>query len=149
MLYIFCGPSCSGKSSAAGAVRRKLNAQIYTGKDYLSLANEENMAWDEFKKILNMSLMPRCNVIYIITEKDRLSELRQWKNVKICRFEADLNILEERFAKRTSGKLPQSISDMLKRQTQVWMNESADLVIDTSKCSEAFVLKKLEKFVDF
>lgn len=107
------------------------------------------MAWDEFKKILNMSLMPRCNVIYIITEKDRLSELRQWKNVKICRFEADLNILEERFAKRTSGKLPQSISDMLKRQTQVWMNESADLVIDTSKCSEAFVLKKLEKFVDF
>ena len=35
MLFVFVGPSCSGKSTTAEIAGKRTGAQIYSGKDYL------------------------------------------------------------------------------------------------------------------
>ncbi|WP_291561207.1 MULTISPECIES: hypothetical protein [unclassified Clostridium] len=44
MLFIFMGASCTGKSSAADELKELMDVQVYTGKDYLRMAKNENEA---------------------------------------------------------------------------------------------------------
>lgn len=44
MLYVFMGPSCTGKSTAAEIMRKRIGAKIYSGKDYMRLAKVEGDA---------------------------------------------------------------------------------------------------------
>lgn len=50
MLYVFVGPSCSGKSTTAEIAGKRTGAQIYSGKDYLRLAKAEGEAWRIFQE---------------------------------------------------------------------------------------------------
>lgn len=45
MLYVFIGPSCTGKSYMAEQIEKVHKFEIVTGKDYQRLAKNENIAW--------------------------------------------------------------------------------------------------------
>lgn len=44
MLYIFMGQSCTGKSTVADKAKELTGAEVFTGKDYLRMAKDENQA---------------------------------------------------------------------------------------------------------
>ena len=49
MVVGIIGESCTGKSMLAEKLRVLLNAEVYTGKDYLRLAKNEDMAKKSFR----------------------------------------------------------------------------------------------------
>lgn len=70
MLYVFMGPSCSGKSSTAKELKKLTDVQIYAGKDYLRMAKNESSAWGIFEEKLkeassNKDLNSQ-SIVYII-----------------------------------------------------------------------------------
>jgi len=48
MLYIFMGQSCTGKSTAAERLKELTGAEIFSGKDYLRMAKNEDEAFRLF-----------------------------------------------------------------------------------------------------
>ena len=56
MLIAVIGENCVGKSTLANKINEKLNAKIYTGKDYLRLEKNPTVALETFKKILQEEL---------------------------------------------------------------------------------------------
>ena len=74
MLVAIIGENCVGKSTLAQKINERLNAKIYTGKDYLRLEKNPAMAEKSFKELLSNALLGD-NVIYIITEKEHLNLL--------------------------------------------------------------------------
>lgn len=74
MLIAIFGESCTGKSTLANALAQKLDAEIYTGKDFLRLAKSENIARLLFQKKLNAAVTGE-NIIYVIAEKEHLALL--------------------------------------------------------------------------
>jgi hypothetical protein len=76
MLFIFVGPSCSGKSSTADALRRKITVRTYAGN--------ENEAWHVFENELRKAASaPIANsIVYVITEKNKLPGLQLIKGAR-------------------------------------------------------------------
>ena len=110
MLIAIIGENCVGKSTLANKINEKLNAKIYSGKDYLRLEKNPDSAVEKFKSILNDALNNH-HVIYLITEKEHLSFLPEG-TYKIV-LTADLNTIKERFKKRMRGNLPAPVEKML------------------------------------
>lgn len=137
MLYIFMGPSCTGKSTAVKRIKEVVDAQVYTGKDYLRMAKNENEAWQLFyDKLLVASLTEdpaKDAIIYLITEKDELMRIADIENACKIRFTAPLDTIKERFSQRMNGRLPQPIEKMLERQYKGWEHIDGDLTVDTSQ----------------
>ena len=52
MLIGIIGESCTGKSTLADRLKAQLNAEVFTGKDYLRLAKNETIAQKLFIKRL-------------------------------------------------------------------------------------------------
>ena len=50
------GESCTGKSTLAQLLKNRLNAEVYTGKDYLRFSKNENMAKKLFRKELEKAV---------------------------------------------------------------------------------------------
>jgi uridine kinase len=50
------GESCTGKSTLAERIAASLSCEIYTGKDYLRLAKNENIAKVMFQKKLTAAV---------------------------------------------------------------------------------------------
>ena len=63
------GESCVGKSTVAAELQKSLNAEVYSGKDYLRLDKNEALARERFKELLSRALngndVQRCNICYI------------------------------------------------------------------------------------
>ena len=138
MFILFAGPSCSGKSTAARTIASSLNCQIYTGKDYLRLAKNEQEAWGKFIEICRQAatkpVVGEHSVIYIVNDLERFNELVEIKALKIL-FDAEQNVLEERFKPRTGGMLPPPVKIMLQRQKQKWSTVAVDHAVDTTLTS--------------
>ncbi|HPT79523.1 MAG TPA: hypothetical protein PK830_10595 [Candidatus Atribacteria bacterium] len=135
MLFIFMGPSCSGKSTLADYLKSEKGMQVYTGKDYLSLARNEAEAWKLFMEKLAKADDPELAgdpIIYVITEKSILSRLPSFNNAIRVKFTADLDVIKERFAKRMRGNLPKPVEMMLERQVNEWDEVACDMCIDTT-----------------
>jgi adenylate kinase family enzyme len=136
MLFIFMGPSCSGKSTLADLLKKEKGMQIYTGKDYLSFAKNENEAWkilmDKLAAASNNKELSGGSAVYIITEKNIVSKLPSFRNAVQVKFTADLDIIKDRFTKRMRGNLPQPVEKMLERQVKDWEDISSDICIDTT-----------------
>ncbi|GMQ56841.1 hypothetical protein AN1V17_12350 [Vallitalea sediminicola] len=136
MLFIFMGESCTGKSTVAEKIRDMVNAEVYSGKDYLKLAKNENDAWNNFyNKMVDASVdVNTCvnNIIYVITEKDVIAKLDNIDCVKV-KFIADIDIIKTRFSKRMKGNLPKPIISMIERKSLEWKEVEGDIVLDTSK----------------
>lgn len=110
MVYAIIGESCTGKSTLAEKLKEKTNAEIYTGKDYLRLAKNENIARKLFEKKLNEAVAGE-NIIYVIAEKEHLSLIPAGA-VRIL-VKADLSVIKERFRQRMRGNLPAPVERML------------------------------------
>ena len=113
MVIAIFGESCTGKSTLADMLAEKLSAKIYTGKDYLRLAKNENKAKAEFKKLLE-SAMAGEHVIYVIAEQEHLSLIPE--NALRVLATAELDTIKERFAARMNGQLPPPVAQMLERK---------------------------------
>lgn len=122
------GESCTGKSSLADAIAKEIEAQIYTGKDYLKLAKQEAQAKQKFINLLTDNEKSNDCIIYVIAEKEHL-ELLPPNAVRIL-MTASLDIIKERFAKRMNGVLPAAIAMMLENKHGMFNNEKYDLHIE-------------------
>jgi len=112
MLIAIFGENCTGKSTLAAALNARLNAQIYTGKDYLRLAKNEAIARKLFRDKLAQAVTGDP-VIYIISEKDHLSLLPEGCTRILVT--AELDTIKSRFAQRMHGNLPAPVASMLER----------------------------------
>ena len=107
------GESCTGKSTLAQMLAADLSCEIFTGKDYLRLAKNENIAKVVFQKKLTAAVTGE-NIIYVISEKEHLSLLPEGA-LRIL-VTADLELIKTRFAQRMRGNLPAPVADMLEKK---------------------------------
>ena len=107
------GESCTGKSTLAGMLAGRLDAQVYTGKDYLRLAKSEPEAKAAFQALLGQAAGEK-HILYVIAEKEHLALLPQGA-VRVL-VTAPLETIQERFARRMGGQLPPPVAGMLERK---------------------------------
>ena len=107
------GESCTGKSTLAEKIAAGLSCEVFTGKDYLRLAKNENIAKVMFQKKLNAAVKGE-NIIYVISEKEHLSLLPEGA-LRIL-VTADLELIKSRFAQRMRGNLPAPVAAMLEKK---------------------------------
>ena len=127
MLIVIFGESCTGKSSLASNLKEKLNAKLFSGKDYLRLAKNENDAKKQFCALLKNSVEGE-NIIYVIAQKEHLALIPNGA-VKILTVQP-LDIIKERFAKRTGGILPPPVAKMLEANHGCFDAEPHDYKVD-------------------
>lgn len=120
MVIAIFGESCVGKSTLASALKERLSAEIYAGKDYLRLAKNESIAQKLFRKKLEEAVSG-ANLIYVISEKEHLSLLPEGA-VRVL-MTADLEKILERFAVRMHGNLPVPVKTMLEKKHGCFDNE--------------------------
>ena len=136
MLYVFMGQSCTGKSTVADQMKLQYGAEVFSGKDYLRMAKNENEAWNTFYKLLENAAIdksPENILIYVITEKEHLNKLSSLEGVKKVKFTASLQVIKERFSQRMRGNLPLPVEKKLEMQFNEWEAEEGDLIIDTTE----------------
>ena len=136
MVIGIIGENCSGKSTLAEAIRKELNAEVITGKDYLRMAKSENEAAVLFRKKLESAVCGN-HVIYVIAEMEQLSFLPH-EAIRIL-VSADIDTIKERFKTRMRGHLPAPVEQMLERKHGVFDNGSYDYRFD-GVCGDAAVL---------
>ncbi len=107
------GESCTGKSTLAEMIAASFPCEVFTGKDYLRLAKNENIAKAMFQKRLNAAVNGE-NIIYVISEKEHLPLLPEGA-LRIL-VTADLELIKSRFAQRMRGNLPAPVAAMLEKK---------------------------------
>ena len=107
------GESCTGKSTLAERIAASLSCEIYTGKDYLRLTKNENIAKVMFQKKLTAAVNGE-NIVYVISEKEHLPLLPEG-TLRIL-VTADLDTIKSRFAQRMRGNLPAPVAAMLEKK---------------------------------
>ena len=107
------GESCTGKSTQAEKIAACLPCEILTGKDYLRLAKNENIAKAMFQKKL-AAAVNGDNIIYVISEMEHLPLLPEGA-LRIL-VTADLELIKDRFAQRMRGNLPAPVAAMLEKK---------------------------------
>ncbi len=128
MVICIFGESCTGKSTLAKALKERLNASVYSGKDYLRFAKSEAEAKASFKNMLENA---DENVIYVVSEKEQLALLPQ--NCLRLLAKADFALIKERFSHRMGGNLPAPVEKMLANKHGSFDSEPYDLVFESGK----------------
>lgn len=113
MVIGIIGENCTGKSTLAAEIQKRLGGEIVTGKDYLRLAKSESMAAALFRKKLKEALTGDA-VLYVISEQDQAKLLPEGA-VRIL-VKADIETIKERFKARMRGNLPAPVALMLERK---------------------------------
>lgn len=130
MVIGIIGESCTGKSTLADKLKAGLNAEVYTGKDFLRLAKNETDAKKLFSEKLNEAVAGE-NIIYVISEKEHLPLLPE-KAIRIL-VTADLEVIKERFAKRMHGNLPLPVATMLEKKHGCFDTEVHDIHVKSGE----------------
>ena len=117
------GESCTGKSTLAEKIAASFPCEVFTGKDYLRLAKNENIAKVMFQKRLTAAVNGE-NIIYVISEKEHLSLLPEGA-LRIL-VTADLELIKSRFAQRMRGNLPAPVAAMLEKKHGCFDEEPHD-----------------------
>ena len=118
------GESCTGKSTLAERIAADLSCEVFTGKDYLRLAKNENIAKAMFGKKLTAAVTGE-NIIYVISEKEHLPLLPEGA-LRIL-VTADLELIKSRFARRMRGNLPAPVAAMLEKKHGCFDAEPHDI----------------------
>lgn len=113
MLIAIIGESCVGKSTLAEALKKEIQAEVYTGRDYLRLAKNEAIAKKQFQTKLSGAVEGE-NLIYVISEAEHLALLPEGA-LRIL-MTADLELILERFTVRMRGTLPPPVKQMLQKK---------------------------------
>lgn len=118
------GESCTGKSTLAEKLKEKIGAEVYTGKDYIRLAKNEQIAKKLFSKKLEDSVNGE-NIIYVISEKEHLTLLPEGAFRVLVT--ADIETIKERFKSRMRGVLPPPVEMMLQKKHGCFDKEKCDI----------------------
>ena len=118
------GESCTGKSTLAEKIAASFPCEVYTGKDYLRLAKNENIAKVMFQKKLTAAVNGE-NIIFVISEKEHLPLLPEGAFRILVT--ADLDLIKSRFAQRMRGNLPVPVATMLEKKHGCFDAEHYDL----------------------
>lgn len=129
MVIALFGDSCTGKSTVAEKLAKRLSAEVYSGKDYLRLAKSEGMAAALFKK----KLCGDETIIYVISEKAQLALLPE-TCIRVL-VTASLATIKQRFALRMHGSLPAPVAAMLERKYGQFEAEAHSLRLDSDEIS--------------
>ena len=97
MLICIIGENCSGKSTLANELKRIIDAEVITGKDYIRMAKSESEAVILFKKKLRDAVSGE-NMIYVISEPEHINLLPDGA-IRIL-VSADIDTIKERFKAR-------------------------------------------------
>lgn len=114
------GENCAGKSALAQKLKERLDAEEYTGKDFLRLAKSEAEARRMFQEKLRAA-MGGGHIIYVIAEREHLALLPEGA-VRVLAT-ADLETIKARFAQRMGGNLPAPVAGMLERKHGMFDSE--------------------------
>lgn len=136
------GESCTGKSTLAEKIAACLSCDVFTGKDYLRLAKNENIAKTVFQKKLNAAVNGE-NIIYVISEKEHLPLLPEGA-LRIL-VTADLELIKSRFAQRMRGNLPVPVAAMLEKKHGCFDAERHDIHVVSEETDLDFVLEEIWK----
>lgn len=136
MVIGIIGENCSGKSTLASVLSKRIKAEIITGKDYLRLAKTESEATALFREKLARAVNGD-SILYVISDPEHLSLLPD--GAKRIYVKADLETIKERFRARMHGKLPPPVEAMLERRHGLFDGEQFDMIYDGANDSpEAF-----------
>lgn len=123
MVIAIFGESCTGKSTLADKLAACFPCNIYTGKDYLRLSKNENIAKAMFQKKLSSAIGGE-NIIFVIAEKEHLALLPEGAFRILAT--ADLETIKARFAQRMHGNLPAPVAAMLEKKHGMFDDEPHD-----------------------
>lgn len=130
MIIGLIGESCTGKSTIADELSKRINAKVYTGKDYIKIAKNELEAKRQFTQLLASKEESPEHIIYVISEKEHLPLLPP-KSIRVL-VSADLDLIKERFTRRMNGNLPSPIAAMLEKKHGIFDDEKHDLHINNT-----------------
>ena len=137
------GESCTGKTTLARRIADGIPCELFTGKDWLRLAKNENIARTMFQKKLTAAVSGE-NIIYVISEREHLALLPQGA-VRIL-VTADLEQIKSRFAQRMRGTLPPPVAAMLERKHGCFDAEPHDIHVISGETDldavTAYILEK-------
>jgi shikimate kinase len=136
------GESCTGKSTLAEKIAASASCEVFTGKDYLRLAKNENIAKVMFRKKLEASVNGG-HIIYVISEKEHL-ELLPEGTLRIL-VTADLETIKFRFAQRMRGNLPAPVAAMLEKKHGCFDTEPHDIHVVSGATELDDVLAQIER----
>ena len=136
------GESCTGKSTFAEKIAAGFPCEVFTGKDYLRLAKNENIAKVMFQKKLAAAVNGE-NIIYVISEKEHLPLLPEGA-LRIL-VTADLELIKSRFARRMRGILPAPVAAMLEKKHGCFDAEPHDIhVVSGETDLDAIVIELMQ-----
>ena len=124
MVIGILGESCTGKSTLAEKIAASFPCEVFTGKDYLRLAKNENIAKVLVQKKLNAAVNGE-NIIYVISETEHLPLLPEG-TLRIL-VTADLELIKSRFAQRMRGNLPTPVAAMLEKKHGCFDSQPYDI----------------------
>ena len=137
------GESCTGKTTLARRISDGIPCELFTGKDWLRLAKNENIARAMFQKKLTAAVSGE-NIIYVISEREHLALLPEGA-VRIL-VTADLEQIKSRFAQRMRGTLPPPVAAMLERKHGCFDAEPHDIHVVSGETDldavTAYILEK-------
>lgn len=139
------GENCVGKSTLAELLKEKVGADVYSGKDYLRFAKSELIAKKLFAKKLQEA-MTEGHIIYVISEKEHISLLPN-DALRIL-VTADLEVIQERFAKRMNGNLPESVKIMLQRKHGIFNDEKYNFHYHSGKDNFSFACDEIIEVIE-
>ena len=113
MLICIIGENCSGKSTLANEIKKIIDAQVFSGKDYVRMAKSESEAVVLFKEKLRSAVSTE-NIIYVISEPEHINLLPDGA-IRIL-VSADIDTIKERFKARMHGNLPAPVEQMLEKK---------------------------------
>lgn len=140
MVIAIFGESCTGKSTLAEKIAVSFPCEIYTGKDYLRLARNENIARVMFRKKL-AEAVNGGNIIYVISEKEHLPLLPEGA-LRIL-VTADLELIKSRFARRMRGNLPAPVVAMLEKKHGCFDAQPHDIHVISEETDLDMVVGKI------
>ena len=135
------GESCTGKSTLSEKIAAIFSCEIVTGKDWLRLAKNENIAKALFRKKLEAAVKGE-HIIYVISEREHL-ELLPEGTLRIL-VTAELETIKTRFAKRMRGNLPAPVAAMLEKKHGCFDTEPHDILVVSGETELDDVLAQIE-----
>ena len=142
MLICIIGENCSGKSTLANELKRIIDAEVITGKDYIRMAKSESEAVILFKKKLRDAVSGE-NMIYVISEPEHINLLPDGA-IRIL-VSADIDTIKERFKARIHRNLPAPVEQMLEKKHGIFDGGVYDYSFDGVNGDAAALGETLKK----
>ena len=141
MVIAIFGESCTGKSTLADKLAVNFPCEVFTGKDYLRLAKNENMAKVMFRKKLDTAISGE-HILYVISETEHLPLLPEGA-LRIL-VTAELELIKSRFAQRMRGNLPAPVAAMLEKKHGCFDTQPFDIHVISGETDLNAVVEEIK-----